>query len=252
MKTMIIVGIVFAWTALAVAHPSGETGRTLKSTTAGCGSCHGSSANNAVSVSISGPASVAAGQSASFTVTVTHSTGTKCGVDIAVRRGTLAPVSSTIKSSGGELVHKAGVTLPATFDFTYTAPATAGTDSVYVTAKGAGFSDWNWAQTKPLTITTLTAVDNDNALPASFALLENFPNPFNPTTTISYTIPAAAHVHLAVYDLAGQQVALLVDENRVAGEHTVRFDASGLSSGVYLSVLRSGDILRVRKMVLTR
>lgn len=93
--------------------------------------------------------------------------------------------------------------------------------------------------------TTNNALPSD--LPASVTLAQNFPNPFNPTTNISYTLPENGHVRLAVYNLLGQQVAALVDGAMSAGSHTVTFDASSLSSGVYVYRLEaSGQVLSKR------
>jgi hypothetical protein len=69
--------------------------------------------------------------------------------------------------------------------------------------------------------------------PQSIGLLQNFPNPFNPATTIRYALPEAAVVRLAVFNAVGQRVADLVDETQAAGYHEVRFDGSTFSSGVY-------------------
>jgi hypothetical protein len=70
--------------------------------------------------------------------------------------------------------------------------------------------------------------------PSSFALEQNYPNPFNPVTVIRYSLPVNSYVTLKVYDVLGQEVAALLDEERPAGSHTAAFDASRLSSGVYM------------------
>ena len=69
--------------------------------------------------------------------------------------------------------------------------------------------------------------------PKAFALEQNFPNPFNPTTTIYYQLPTDSRVSIVVYDLLGREVRRLVDEVKQAGYHDQRFDASGIASGVY-------------------
>jgi hypothetical protein len=71
-------------------------------------------------------------------------------------------------------------------------------------------------------------------LAKSFQLDQNFPNPFNPTTAIRFLLPAECNVRLAIYDLLGRQIALLVNERKAAGTYELKFDASGLASGVYL------------------
>ena len=79
-----------------------------------------------------------------------------------------------------------------------------------------------------------TAFTTAEALPDRFELTGNYPNPFNPQTTIAFSMPEAAAVRLSVYDLLGRRVALLVDGNLSAGKHEVRFDATNLPSGQYL------------------
>ncbi len=70
--------------------------------------------------------------------------------------------------------------------------------------------------------------------PSEYMLAQNYPNPFNPTTVISYQLPVAGMVRLVVYDILGREVSVLVDESKEAGVHKLKFDASGLASGVYL------------------
>ncbi|MCB9472949.1 MAG: T9SS type A sorting domain-containing protein [Candidatus Delongbacteria bacterium] len=89
-------------------------------------------------------------------------------------------------------------------------------------------------------------------LVGSFSLNANYPNPFNPTTTIDFTLAQTAEMTLAVHDLAGRQVALLVNGIQSAGAHSVTFDASGLSSGVYFYTLSADGFQDTRKMVLLK
>jgi len=89
-------------------------------------------------------------------------------------------------------------------------------------------------------------------LPETFALGQNYPNPFNPTTNINFDLPKAQFVNLTVYNVLGQKVATLVDENISAGTHTVQFDARNLASGIYVYRLQTDGFVKVRKMLLTR
>jgi hypothetical protein len=91
--------------------------------------------------------------------------------------------------------------------------------------------------------------EDEAGLPSEFALGQNYPNPFNPATVITYQLPAASDVRLSVYDVLGREVAVLVSERRGAGVHKVGFDASGLSSGVYLYSLRAGDFMQTRRLI---
>jgi hypothetical protein len=89
-------------------------------------------------------------------------------------------------------------------------------------------------------------------LPGSAALFQNFPNPFNPSTTIRYRLPVASHVTLTVYNTLGQLIAMRVNENEAAGVHDVKFDGSGLASGLYFYRLRAGSYSESKKFVIIR
>jgi hypothetical protein len=99
----------------------------------------------------------------------------------------------------------------------------------------------------PLSVDQLKSLTPDN-----FELAQNFPNPFNPTTTIQYSIPQRSNVSLKIYDVLGNEIATLLDEYREAGSYTVEFDASNLSSGIYFYRLKAGDYLQTRKMILLK
>jgi len=92
---------------------------------------------------------------------------------------------------------------------------------------------------------------NDNKL-IDFSLEQNYPNPFNPVTTIQYSIPQRSNVTLKVYDLLGNEIATLVDEYKPAGKYEVEWDASNLSTGVYLYKLTAGEFSSVKKLVLLK
>ena len=87
---------------------------------------------------------------------------------------------------------------------------------------------------------------------AEFDLAQNHPNPFNPTTVISYTLAAASPASLTVYNMLGKEVATLVNGMQPAGQHEVRFEGVNFSSGVYLYVLRAGNMTVSRKMMLVK
>jgi len=89
-------------------------------------------------------------------------------------------------------------------------------------------------------------------LPAVFSLAQNFPNPFNPETTIRYSLPSRSHVLLAVYNALGERVAVLAEGEQESGFHEVRFDGSALSSGVYFYRLQSAGFVQTKKLSLLR
>lgn len=100
--------------------------------------------------------------------------------------------------------------------------------------------------------TTSDVNEIPNVTPKGFALNQNYPNPFNPATTIQYSIVSAQQVSLKVYDLLGREVAALVNERQAAGVYEAKFDASKLSSGMYLYRLQAGSNVETRKMMLTK
>ena len=97
-----------------------------------------------------------------------------------------------------------------------------------------------------------TATGPADALPTQWVLYECYPNPFNPSTTIRYGLPSRSHVTLTVFNTLGQQVAVLQNGEQQAGYHEVRFDASGLASGVYLYRLTAGSYVETRRLLLLR
>jgi len=88
--------------------------------------------------------------------------------------------------------------------------------------------------------------------PTVFALEQNYPNPFNPSTAIAYDVAAPSDVRLAVYDILGREVSVLVNERKGPGNYSVKFDASDLASGVYVYRLQAGNVVRTRKMILLK
>jgi hypothetical protein len=95
-------------------------------------------------------------------------------------------------------------------------------------------------------------VEADVAAPDGYHLSQNYPNPFNPVTNISFRVPVDSRITLEVYSLSGELVATLADDFRTAGEYSVSFDASKLSSGTYLYRLTSGEIVITKKMLLVK
>lgn len=121
---------------------------------------------------------------------------------------------------------------------------TTGTDSPHV---GSTFS------LDDLSLSgTAAGVAEQSTQPLAFALSQNFPNPFNPSTLIQYQLPGAGPVRLTVYDILGREVATLVDGTQQPGTHEARFDGGGLSSGVYFYRLQAAGFVQQRKMILQK
>ena len=106
--------------------------------------------------------------------------------------------------------------------------------------------------TPPLQPSMAKSTTQDYFLPSQTKLLYNYPNPFNPSTTIKYQLKEPGFVSLKVYDILGKEVVTLVQENKSAGFYNVNFDASKLSSGLYIYRLRVNDFVENKKMLLTK
>jgi len=141
-------------------------------------------------------------------------------------------------------------------------------DSSYLHMWYSGFDMITHSQIGYAFEITIDVNDLENVLPEDFKLLQNYPNPFNPTTTIKYRIPfsppllkgeseAGGFVTIKVYDVLGNEIAALVNEEKPTGSYEIEFDSTGLinqnlSSGIYFYQLRAGDFVETKKMVLLR
>jgi len=114
-------------------------------------------------------------------------------------------------------------------------------------------SDWAGLWEGEIWGFSLTVVDPKNSgLPDEFSLYQNYPNPFNPSTTISYSILASSFVTLKVYDVLGNEVATLVNAQKPEGSYEVKFNATGLPSGIYFYRLQANEFTQVKKMILLK
>jgi predicted esterase len=111
---------------------------------------------------------------------------------------------------------------------------------------------YDWMLRKKKSPPATVVGNSENETPKAFRLEQNFPNPFNPVTTISFTLPVDTYVNLTVSNIFGQTVALLLNEHRSAGTYKVAFDASNLPSGTYFYRLSAGNAIRVAKMQLVK
>ncbi len=104
---------------------------------------------------------------------------------------------------------------------------------------------------------TITDVNSEEAIPTSFALFQNYPNPFNPSTTIKFAVSTHAHVVINIYDLNGQQIASIMNEEKEAGYYSVSWNGknkngSSVTSGIYFYTIQAGSFSEVRKMLLLK
>jgi hypothetical protein len=87
---------------------------------------------------------------------------------------------------------------------------------------------------------------------SDFNLEQNYPNPFNPSTSIKFSVPTSEFVTLKVYDILGNEVATLVNEQKAVGSYEVRFDAGNLASGMYIYTLKAGNFTQTKKLMLMK
>ena len=98
-----------------------------------------------------------------------------------------------------------------------------------------------------------TNIENENdEIPKVFSLSQNFPNPFNPTTTIKYSLPSEVEVSLKIYDVLGREVATLINRKQQPGNYYIEFDANDLTSGVYYYQLIAGSFVETKKLILLK
>jgi len=115
-----------------------------------------------------------------------------------------------------------------------------------VAGMSSASSVWNFVTKIPVGITKI------DQFPTTYMLSQNFPNPFNPTTVIRYDLPKEGLVTLKVYDMLGKEVTVLVNQNQSVGKYSVTFDASSLTSGVYIYRIQANDFISVKKLLLLK
>jgi hypothetical protein len=252
--------IFFSASIVLYGDIGGKTGRTRKTSTAGCGSCHGSSANSGVTVSINGPDTINTGQTAQYSVTVSMTGKTGAGFDIAKRKGTLSPVSSNVHLSSTEIVHSTNIAMTngsATISFNYTAPTIESVDTIWATglatnsSGGTGGDSWNWAPSKRIVVRTPSGINNISEV-KDFNLYQNYPNPFNPATNIEIDLQKAMQLKVIILDVLGNEVATINDGKLDAGQHILKWNASAFASGIYYYEVEGNDFNITRKMMLLK
>jgi hypothetical protein len=152
-----------------------------------------------------------------------------------------------------------GASLPLTIGIADGLLSTLGVDegtsaTIYHRAIASDGSGLNTGAGSTVTLErgVVTSSETDPEGPGQFELKQNYPNPFNPSTNITYALPQQTDVQLRVYDMVGREVGTLINREQAAGSYTVNFDASKLSSGMYLYRLNTGSTNITRKMMLIK
>ncbi len=135
---------------------------------------------------------------------------------------------------------------------TITSPINPGTDSISITV--INNTDTVYLATIPVIVYLNATSIGENSFiqPNKFVLQQNFPNPFNPTTVISFTIPLPGFVTLKVFDVLGNEISILVDAEMKAGKYSIEFNATNLTSGLYFYQLNAGNFIDTKKLILLK
>ncbi|MBX7046744.1 MAG: T9SS type A sorting domain-containing protein [Ignavibacteria bacterium] len=267
-KVLIVVFVVISSFVLyqsLEAFSSGITGRTKKNGD-GC-TCHGSTPTAGVSAIISGPASVKAGDTATYRLKLFGGPLVGGGCNIAAQTGTLMTsfLESQLQLISGELTHTSpklsvgGDTIR--WAFKYKAPNAPNTkDSIFANGNsvnmvaGSSGDAWNFANNFVINITPATSIEKNSEIVKEFKLSQNYPNPFNPATKINFSVLKSGFVTLRVFDNLGRERASLVNENLNSGSYSYVLDANayGLASGMYYYKLETDGFSDTKKMILAK
>ncbi|MFZ1321637.1 MAG: choice-of-anchor V domain-containing protein [Ignavibacteria bacterium] len=251
--------ILITSSVMVYTYEDGITGRTKKTSTSGC-SCH--TMNTNITGVFSGPDTVTAGETVIYSFTINRpGSGAAGGVDISTRLGALAvgPGASYLRIQNGELTHQSPLNLSGgsfTGQFNYTAPNAPGTDTLWISPAVGYQNGWNWGTEKRIVVKNLVGINNLNN-PVYYKLDQNFPNPFNPSTNISFEIPKAEFVNLKVFDITGKEISTLVNQGLQAGKYNIRFDLNNsnyhnLNSGIYFYTLKTDNYTETKRMMLIK
>jgi len=154
-------------------------------------------------------------------------------------------ISGTHNVKADDNSFTSGPAAPAPWEFTHTFTAVGSNPYYCEPHQGMGM-------TGTIIVQDPVGVSDDELIAEKFELKQNYPNPFNPSTRISYAIPSASFVNLKVYDIIGNEIAVLVNEGKQAGNYQIDFDATELTGGVYFYQLLTGPFVETKKMILMK
>jgi len=235
---------------------------TLRDGGSGC-ACHNLEPNDSVHVWIEGLDSVFVGDTVDYKLFMTGGPAVTGGFDLAVLYGMPEPADASTHIEFGELTHNFPFPFmndTVSWSFKYIAPDSIVIDTIYSVANSVNGDGipiplldlWNFGANFPVVVIDNPVTVEDEISPVQFTLSQNYPNPFNPSTRIEYAISTTQFVSLKVYDVLGNEVTTLVNEEKAAGSYEVDFNATGLPSGVYFYRLQSGSKVETKKMLLLK
>lgn len=243
--------------------------------------CHSLDRDTSVVVWVEGPDTLAVGETGAYKMFLTGGPAEGGGYNVAGRFGTMELTdnfSFRHPLALNELTQAFPIAFPSTSDtiyweFGYTASDSSLTDTIYSCGLSLVYDSipdnrdrWNYGPKFPITVLRVTDLPPGNeSLITSFRLEQNYPNPFNSSTKIRFTIKTPPKsspllkekkqeefVTLKVCDILGNEIAILVDEEKLSGNYEVEFNGENLPSGIYFYTLEMGDLVQTQKMILLK
>ena len=283
MKINILLGFLFIAMIIIASEKSVDDPDLIGGTELngnGC-VCHTVERDFSVDVWVEGPDTLLVGEMGLYKMFLAGGPAEAGGYNVAGRFGQMVLVdtfSVQHPMAMNELTQAFSLRFPSPEDtiyweFGYLASDSSLTDTIYSCGLSLVWDTipdpldrWNFGPKIPLTILAVTTVESEpNVLPDNFFLFQNYPNPFNPSTKIKFTIPGVVIasetkqsqlVTLKVFDILGNEVAILVNEEKPNGTYEVEFEGDGLTSGVYIYQLRAGSVsggfVETKKMVILK
>ena len=230
--------------------------------------CHSLEIDSSVTVWVEGPDTLQVGETGMYKMFMAGGPAEAGGYNVAGRFGQMVLVDSFSYQNEyalNELTQAFALPFPTPQDtiywnFGYTASENPGWDTIYSCGLSLiwdtipDFHDrWNYGPKFPVRILeTVSSADNSNEVPRDFILYQNYPNPFNPSTNIDFYLPKADKVKLSVFNATGREVEVLVNSFMNSGTHSIIFNGSNLSSGIYFYKLETSVFQQVNKMLLLK
>jgi hypothetical protein len=141
----------------------------------------------------------------------------------------------------------------STGTYSWTVTAQDSSDQCLIRISDVDSTSFNDVSDGVFTIDIISGIEDLNqGIPTEFQLVQNYPNPFNPNTTIKYSIPELSFVTIKVFDVLGNEITTLVNEEKPLGSYEVEFDATRLTSSVYFYQLKAGSFVETKKMLLLK
>ncbi|MBI5214983.1 MAG: T9SS type A sorting domain-containing protein [Ignavibacteriae bacterium] len=259
---IVLTSLFILWCGFEVLHPTGEVGRTKKNPNDNGCYCHSPGIpTDTILVYVEGPETVSVGSSNIYTLHMIGGPSVIGGFNVAIGRGSLQSLDVSTRLENGELTHtqpKSWGDAIVSWQFMYIAPPTSGEDTIFSLGNSCNDDEspvgdeYNFGDNFYVTVIDSPLGVSEDKFPNSFELFQNFPNPFNPSTVISYQVIAGGWVSLKVFDLNGKEVSTLVNEAQSPGLYSIKFDGSGLTSGIYYYQLMTDEIKLTKKLLLLR